>query len=374
MALEIDNKEHARRPIGFVVVGLLLLLVTCYMAYDIVQRKSAAVPASAAYEYKINQSLSSSLSYFDSSFFNNGPGGNTAYVSALTDTITAAFMYNYHASETADITYTYDVKAIVRGNYALQSDSQGMASVWSKEDVLVKPITETVNSRDIVISPKVRVAYADYKKDIEQLKTALTLPLSSELTVQLTVRVSGTIGGTEFSDNRVATVSAPLDQSIYMLNVKYDKEDKKQVVPQAEQKSRDAFQQYEIIIAIVLGALGLAAIIFGLRKQIFKTPYQRELERIYRLHDGIIIKASKPADLGDKNVVPVQSFDDMLNLEEELKAPIVASPAGSEATQFMIIRDNVAYLYTLGKVILDDDVTTGLVEAYGAKPVSKRRK
>ncbi len=45
----------------------------------------------------------------------------------------------------------------------------------------------------------------------------------------------------------------------------------------------------------------------------------------------------------------------MLNLEEELKVPIVASPAGGEATRFVILREDVAYIYTLGKALIDDD-------------------
>jgi hypothetical protein len=40
----------------------------------------------------------------------------------------------------------------------------------------------------------------------------------------------------------------------------------------------------------------------------------------------------------------------MLTLEEELKLPIVAASVGVEATRFMIIRDDVAYAYTLGTV------------------------
>ena len=106
---------------------------------------------------------------------------------------------------------------------------------------------------------------------------------------------------------------------------------------------------------IIVAVLGVLALVFGFRKQIFKTPYERELERIYRFHDGIIIRASRPARLDGKNIVPVRSFDDILNLEEELKAPIVATQMSDTSTRFMIIRENVAYVYTLGKSIIDDE-------------------
>nr|MBP9667240.1 hypothetical protein [Candidatus Saccharibacteria bacterium] len=156
-------------------------------------------------------------------------------------------------------------------------------------------------------------------------------------------------------DIRVSTVTMPLDQPIYTLANKFEKEDVKQVVTKKAKTNQDALKNYERIAVGVLGVLGLAAIAYGMRRQIFKSPYQRELDRIYRLHDGIIIRASKPADMTGKNVVTVKSFDDMLNLEEELKVPIVSSPAGNDGTRFIIIRDDIVYVYPLGNVLLDDE-------------------
>ncbi|MGB2686710.1 MAG: DUF5305 family protein, partial [Candidatus Saccharimonas aalborgensis] len=119
------------------------------------------------------------------------------------------------------------------------------------------------------------------------------------------------------------------------------------------------------------------AIVYGMRKQIFKSAYQRELEKIYRYHDGIIIRASQPAAIAGKTMVPVQTFDDMLNLEEELKVPIVATPAGNEATRFLIVRDDIVYVYTLGKVLLDDIPTSideePIEETHTKKHDTKRR-
>lgn len=167
--------------------------------------------------------------------------------------------------------------------------------------------------------------------------------------------MKGTIGEVPFEDTRVMSVTAPLDQQAYTLAVKYDKEDTKPVVAEGEKDNRQEWLRYMTIGAVVAVVTGLGMIGFGFRKQIFKTPYQRELERIYRYHDGIIIKARQPANIDGKRIVPVLSFDDMLNLEEELKSPIVASPAGSEATQFILVHSDIAYVYTLGKLILEDD-------------------
>ncbi len=75
-----------------------------------------------------------------------------------------------------------------------------------------------------------------------------------------------------------------------------------------------------------------------------------------------MIRASRRPDLTNKNIVAVKSFDDMLNLEEEMKVPIVAVPSGSETTQFMVIRDDVVYIYTLGKTMIDNSKTLDQIQ------------
>lgn len=375
MGLNIDNTHHERRPVGFSIAGLLLLMLSGFVVYDIMLRKSEVAPVDNAYEYKINQSVEPSVTYFNSSFFDASPGTNTAYVSSLTDKLRATLRYNFHASEQAELRYAYEVKALVRGNHIVQNNVQQAPSVWSKDIQLVPTTRETLTTDDITLSPQVSVSYADYKKQIEQLKSALALPLASSVTIQMITNVAGTIGGTPFNDTRVSSVTAPIDEQIYTLAVKYDKFDSKKIIPQDAQKSRTAFEQYETVIAALLGVVGLAALVYGLRKQIFKTPYQRELDRIYRYHDGIIIKASTETDVTGKNIVPVQSFDDMLNLEEELKSPIVANPAGTEATQFMILHDDVIYCYTLGKMVLEDEAVIDEIDIEPIKrPVGRRKK
>ncbi len=123
--------------------------------------------------------------------------------------------------------------------------------------------------------------------------------------------------------------------------------------------------------------LGGLAIAYGLRRQIFKSPYQRELDKIYRYNDGLIVKASAKTDIAGKTIVPVESFDDILNLEESTKSPIVASPAGASATRFMIIHGDIVYVYLLGTIVkedIDNSRSLAEIEAFieGSKAAAKK--
>lgn len=349
-ALAIDYRRHVRRPIGFVVFGLVLMSAAGYLTYDILKRRDVSQPSAKAYSYTVKQSIDKNIKYFPSSFYSDGPGKNAAYVMDLTDKIKTTYRYTFTGSTDQQLAYAYDIRAVVRGKYALKGNEENTADVWTKEFQLLAPVHGAANTKDLSFSPSVDVPYDEYRKLIDQVRNSLVLPVASELVVTFTVNVSGVIEGTPFNDLRVATVTAPFGEQIYVVGQKYDKEETKRVVPVAAQTDVDRQAQYETYAVFALGALSLASLVYGFRRQIFKTPYQRELDKIYRYHDGIIIRASRLVDLAGKRIVPLKSFDDMLNLEEELKLPIVAASLSAEATRFMIIRDDVAYVYVLGKM------------------------
>jgi hypothetical protein len=265
------------------------------------------------------------------------------------------------------------VKAKILGKYAIKADSDNTANVWSKEYTIVKPVSESLQTKNLTLNPTADLPFQEYMSQLENFKSNLELPLNSETLLVATVDVEGTIKGTPFHDTRVMTVSAPLDQQVYTLGIKYDKQDTKKLVGETAKNSREQFQRYLLIFASAVGVLGIGMLLYGLRKQIFKTPYQRELERIYRYNDGIIIRAQRSPDLTGKRIVPVLSFEDMLNLEEELKMPIVASPAGGEATRFIIIRDDVAYVFTLGKALIEEDSLETIEDEIDDKKSHKRK-
>ena len=207
----------------------------------------------------------------------------------------------------------------------------------------------------ITLDKEVSVPFSAYREAMQQYQTSLQLPVTTEMQVLFSVHVTGTIDGSPIDDTRTSVVSAPLDQPIFKIANRFDKDDKKQVAGKAAIDTQANVRSTERIAAIIVGFVGLGAIVYGMRRQIFKSAYQREVDKIYRYHDGIIIRASKLVDLTGKRVVAVQSFDDMLNLEEEMKAPIVASQVSSEATRFTIINGDDAYAYTIGRVLVDED-------------------
>lgn len=360
---EESRKQH-RQFVMSIVVGLLFLVVALVLSLDVVSNQDSQVSATSndsVYSYGIKQSIDQSVEYFPSSFFEEGPGSNNGYVAALTDKIGLTFHYNFLASSQQSITYVYSVKAVLNSKYSLPGSGKGLTNVWAKEYQLVAPVTETKTTDHIAIDQSVVVPYVEYTSEINQLNQALSLVMENNVTVIFSVSVNGSITGEQLNDTRSSTVTAAIGPQVFGLDLAYDKSDSKQITPESVHQETNRSTQIKTILAIIFAILALAAFIYASTKRIFKSQYQRELAKIYRYHEGIIVRAKSLADLSGKCIMPVKSFDDMLNIEEELKIPIIATSAGAEATRFTILNGDTVYEYVLG--VLPRPVTDSIHQA-----------
>lgn len=345
-----DEQPKIRRSRATSVVGGILVVVGGILGFEAYRTQTSTPSIPTAYHYTINQNVATAVSYFDSSFYTHGPtSDNNAYVSELTKDVTVHFDYGFHGDTAAELTRTYDVKADVQATYAIKGNSEESSSVWTKSFQLIAPTTEKKSATDISDSRDVVIPYADYKKIASDFRTALSLPTTSQVILTYTVHISGSPNGVRFDDVRSSRVTLALEDQIFQPSVKFDKSDAKQVAPEAAKNNQETSALIKGIFGALAAIAGCALVAYGQRKRLFKTPYQRELRKIYRYHEGIIVRTSRRIDISNKEIIPVRSFDDLINIEEELKLPIVATELNSESTAFLVIHDTVVYRYVLGR-------------------------
>ncbi len=262
MALDIGNPTHEHRPYGFVIVGLFLLGLAGIFGYDAAQRRPEDVVTATTYRYRINQESVPSVTYFKNSFFGETPGaGNTAYVAELTDQLKGNFSYRLQSEQEAELTTTHFVKAVVRAKYVIGSDGKDVSDVWSKEYPIVKPVTDTKTTKSVAIKESVSVPYSEYRKTVEQLRGALSLPVSTEMVITFSVQVRGVIDGAQINDTKITTLTTPLDQPLFKIANTFQKEDIKQVSSQSAKQGEDSLRRNETILAVVLAGLGALAVV-----------------------------------------------------------------------------------------------------------------
>lgn len=342
--------HKARRPLIFVFFGVFLIGLGSALMNMRLQDETLVDSTIKPLSYNIQQSVNTQPHYKQTSFFSKTPDAtNTAFITGITDAIEAQFNYTFTTDETTDLSYRHQTIASIRALYGTDRGTEGaMSTVWSKQFVLSEPVVGKRSDRTLSLNPIVRIPFAEYKKQMEQFRNTFSTPTTGEMIVTHTVQLTGNVNGAQIKETKISTVSAPLDQQVYELTSQFEKTTKKEVIPENKKASGSLVSKLELPAAIALIVAGLACTIYGFRKQKIKSPHQRELEKIYRYHDGIIIRAKHPPELENKNIVNIKSFDDMLNLEEELKTPIIASKISDYTTHFFITRDDIVYVHTLG--------------------------
>ncbi len=352
--------QRTRRPILFAIVGILIWGIAGYLVYDY-KRPHAIAAGQKKYTYQISQSATSTPHYTQNEFYGSAgsPGaGNTAYIASLTDYLNARFNYTFTGSSETDLKYSYKAEAVVRSQFSGKDSTDKASNVWSKRYTLLEPVTGNERTKELSLSRNVEIPFADYAAEITKFNSTYNIPLSSEVVVTYEITVSGNADGVPFKNTQISTVVAPLDQRIYKIAVKFNKTDSKDIVSKRTARLQTIIDTYELPAAGVLALIGLCLSAYGFRRQIIKSAYERELARIYRYNEGIIVKARRPVSLKHLTIVDLDSFDDLLSIAEETGMPIVANElldTVTRSTRFIITSGDTAYVFTLGGTTPKED-------------------
>ena len=347
------NSQRTKRVNVRMVFWWFLAILFALLAALLIRRLILGdiVSPDSTYNYEIKQQLSEQVNYFDTSYFNPADLSNKpAYITNLTDTISLNHKYFYQADRAVDLKYTYSAHITLQAGYRLEGD-KSPSRVWS-HDYEAIPITEKkVTGQAVQISETITVPFAEYKRQMDNFKADFSLPTNGEIIVVVDVKISGIVDSVPVGDVRQVRIKIPLDQQIYGITTDLQSQESK-TINVGDQLAFQQTKQYQLLAAVVCAILSLVFLVISfsdwLSDHLAKTPYQRQLASIYKCHDSIIVQTSKPMSLSGKSVVEVETFDDILDIEDSSKSPIIAKEIGDKATRFMIIQEDIVYTYVLG--------------------------
>ena len=57
----------------------------------------------------------------------------------------------------------------------------------------------------------------------------------------------------------------------------------------------------------------------------FKTPYEKYINKLLKNYDRVIVETDAPIDLSNCKMIDVKSFNELLDVRDNLKLPIIYS-------------------------------------------------
>lgn len=302
------------------------------------------------YSYNISRNAIYTINLKENDFFETQTlEMNRTYVSSLVSSINMDYTYSVSGNKKAKTKYQYQIVAVSTIEYSSASKS---GVLWSKQYVLVEPKEFEIEGSNFTIKENVSVDFETYNNEVKAFRQQLKIPVNSNLQVKLIVKSDSDVPGVE--ENvivaEVLNMKMDLDQDIFIVEKDFKNADNKTVVDVKETSKE--IDKPKFIIGIIFIILAIGIILDSIRKSVRfskKTDYAIALNRILKNYGDIVAEIVSPIEIDNLNIIDVKNFDQLLDIEEEIRMPILFyETIPDEQGEFVIICDNMAYRYVIG--------------------------
>ncbi|MBO7079749.1 MAG: DUF5305 domain-containing protein, partial [Bacilli bacterium] len=268
------------------------------------------------------------------------------YISNIIDYIEIEFNYLFSSSKPVNYTYTYKVDADVSSQYELNGS---IAELWKKNYNLLPSKTVVEKGTNVKTSEKIRIDYAKYDSLAKGFREEYGVVAETKLTVSIDLSLTGKYESDSMSEAKTITLTIPLNKAVTDVSVLGDNSTTKDITRTVKGETNVNYVLLVPAIILALVSAPLAAITFY---KLFKitnvSQYIIEQKKILKGYGDIIAEVTTKPDLQDLKIVEVKNFEDLLNIEEELRVPIIFYElSGNDESWFIITSGTQAYRYIL---------------------------
>lgn len=349
MKLKNENKLILKQWVRvFFLIVLVAMIITSICL--VVKSLSKTSSREELYSYSYNANMDYKVYLKSNSFFNSSYlGMNKQYISSLIDHISVDTKYSLQSSKDLDYTYSYEIIATLRGAY--QSGEAKAVELWSKAYTIAPTETRSGTGNKIDIAKTVDIDYNQYNKIMSDFRDAFGLSIDAAVDLSLRVNINGKEKG---SNEQTLKESENFDLNIPLLaqtiQIKPDYINSgREIVYAPESTSNVNIPMLVIGVALfLLSVVLLVSLWKSLIRITKKSEYVIELNKILKEHADIIAESSNLPDLTQYDVVNIKHFRDLVDIEEELRSPILFTEIREDyASWFIIIKDQTAYKFVL---------------------------
>lgn len=326
---------------------MVLFFLACISLYEIYFGLFPKKDLNPYYNYNIKQDIDYKVYLKPNEFYEEDYlEKEKQYTSQIIDYIDIDFNYLFSGSKLIDVKYDYDIEAQIIGEY--DNTSSGKSEIWNKKYILLEKqdfTNDNVTSFDV--KNNLKIDYDKYNNVVNNFKNKFKLAIDANLVINLDINYTGLISDSkeEVSGSDTLKISIPLSKSTINIKTEYKDNDSKNLYPEDNMKNMN-----QVYIGIFM--LVVTIIIFVIMKDKLiinrKTYYSKTLEKILKDYSDIIVEISSSVNFQDLEILDIKNFDDMIDIEEELKSPILLYEVEKGRTcWFIVVKNNYAYRYIL---------------------------
>lgn len=254
------------------------------------------------------------------------------YISKLVEYIN--FLYNFNYTGTEQIQYSLTANLIVEyQNANIVSDP-----VVLKRNYILIPITSA--GEDKKINEEISIDFRYYREELKKIEEIISIPVNSYIELKFEVKDTSSV--------YTNIHKIPLNQDVFSITDDNNETNITQV------KNKLKINEIEFIIGLILSLGSIALIVMVLTKNKSYTQmnyYAIKKAKILSSYGDIIVEMAETIDTKNLQVKNVKNFDQLVDIELEIRKPIIFyETIPEEEGEFLIIQDNIAYRYVLKNV------------------------
>ena len=327
------------RIIGRILLVLLLLFLGTYLLLKTISLESGK---SVSYTEKSNIDYSVCLN--SNSFYEvKCLPKNMKYVASLINKIQVKFDYLFDIDETRDIDFKYNIdgKLVIK-------DKSGK-SFYEKDYELLKEKELKSSDKNTIISETLDIDYNKYNDIANSFKSAYGIDTESYLIVTMKIKKDSLNDDSKFSIESDSDMYLTIPLSERAIDVELNFVD---INRKSSMIVRERLVLKNTLYLIVSGFsifMGLYVMITTMRK--YRVPdnnrvYDTYIKKILREYDRLIAESRTIISFEDKEVIKVNSFNELLDIHDNLTLPIMYYNVTSHVkSYFYIAHQNIVYLY-----------------------------
>ena len=338
-----DKKQEIKNLVILIVLSLIIGITFFVIYVTNSKQKYVTYNETSDVDYKV---FLKKNDFYKESFLEKDKG----YVASLIDSISTNFKYDLNFSK--DLSYKYSYRIAVEVDV---TDDKNDTNIYhfSEDLVTKKPIS---NKGNLSINDEINVKYGSYNNLISKFKDAYELRnVTSNLNLVLYVTVEDIEQSkATMKDKKVSSLVIPLTESTVSIDI--TDENITNTMKQIELVDEN---NYASIMTISLMSFIISFILIGylivyIRKsRTAQMIYEKEIKSILTNYDSYIQKINGSYDVGTSQVLKIETFNDMLEIRDTLKQPILMLENEYKTGTFFIIPATNSIIYTYALRVKD---------------------
>lgn len=285
--------------------------------------------------------------FYDKDYLEKGKG----YIASLIDSISSNFKYSIKFSDNVSYNYSYRIAVEVD-----VEDEKNDSNIYHFSEDLVEHSLSS-NKGNLEIDEDLTIKYENYNNIISRFKDVYDLTnTESTLNVYLYVNIQDIdkSNTTSLIDKKVSSLSIPLTLNTVSIDIGNDI-----ITNNNNQFEIVSTDNYEWLIAVSVIFLIISAIYITFLIRYIETTktaqmvYEKEIKSIMTNYDSYIQRITGTYDIGTSQVLKIESFNDMLEIRDTLKQPILMLENESKDGTFFIIPATNSIIYTYALRVID---------------------